>query len=47
MFHIKVKGKYKSEDDLIQGKPLMQGAVQFEEGAASHYPNGYSDSFKM
>lgn len=34
MFHIEAKGKYKSEDDLIQGKPLMQGAVQFEEGAA-------------
>lgn len=34
MFHIEVKGKFKSEDDLIQGKPLMQGAVQFEEGAS-------------
>ena len=32
MFNFKIKGKFKSEDELINGKQLPDGAIQFKEG---------------
>ena len=32
MFRIKIKGVYQSESDLTKGKPLLEGAVMFNEG---------------
>ena len=32
MFNIRIKGKYKNEEQLIHGKELPTGAVQFKEG---------------
>lgn len=32
MFGIKIKGVYQSESDLTKGKPLVTGAVLFDEG---------------
>ena len=32
MFNIRIKGKYKNEEQLTRGKELPNGAVRFKEG---------------